>query len=80
MKAKVIQTDSVSQIYPKFGLGMRNASAGTLQGKEGDVVLLIPALPHEGVKLLQERVYQRSFLAVLRDERTQPRASTRPSL
>jgi hypothetical protein len=22
---------------------------GTLQGKEGDVVLLLPALPHEGV-------------------------------
>ena len=27
-----------------------------LQGKEGDVVLLFPALPYEGVELLQEEV------------------------
>src|SRR5215217_4661599 len=46
---------------------------GTLQRKEGDVVLLLPALPYEGVKLFQEEVSQCSLLTVLGDERTKPR-------
>jgi hypothetical protein len=41
---------------------------GTLQGKEGDVVLLLPALPDEGVELLQGKVP--SDLTVLSNEST----------
>jgi hypothetical protein len=37
-------------------LGSSGLYRGTLQGKEGDVVLLLPALPNEGVKLLQEEI------------------------
>src|SRR5215204_867927 len=46
---------------------------GTPQRKEGDVVLLLPALSNEGVELLQEQVPKRSLLTVLGDERTKLR-------
>jgi hypothetical protein len=37
--------------------------------KEGNVVLLLPALPHEGVQFLQENVTKWPLLSVLGDER-----------
>jgi hypothetical protein len=40
---------------------------GPLDRKEGDVVLLLPTLPDEGVKLLHQEVPQRSLLTVLGD-------------
>src|SRR5215217_2381867 len=46
---------------------------GALQGKEGDVVFLLPTLPYEGVEFLQEKVPQRSFLTVLGYECPKPR-------
>ncbi len=39
-------------------LGRSATGWGTLQGKEGDVVLLLPSLPNEGVELLQEEAPQ----------------------
>src|SRR5215217_7889358 len=45
---------------------------GTLQRKEGDVILLLPALPYEGMKLFQEEVSQCSLLTVLGNKRTKP--------
>src|SRR5215204_145565 len=32
------------------------SGGGTLQGKEGDVVLLLPALPYKGVEFLMEEL------------------------
>src|SRR5215208_7464930 len=46
---------------------------GALQRKEGDVVLLLPALTYEGVKLLHQEVPQSPLLCVLGDESTKPR-------
>src|SRR5215213_2751608 len=47
---------------------------GTLERKEGDIVLLLPAFSNEGVELPQEKVPQRSLLSsVLCDERPKPR-------
>src|ERR687889_2012934 len=47
---------------------------GALQRKEGDVVLLLPALPYEGVKLLHQEGAQRPLiLTVMGDERPKPR-------
>ncbi len=37
-------------------LGGSASEGGTLQRKEGDVILLLPTLPNEGVKLLQQKV------------------------
>jgi hypothetical protein len=37
-------------------LGSSASQRGTLQGKEGYVVLLFPTLPYEGVKFFQEEV------------------------
>src|SRR5829696_1487969 len=54
-------------------LGSSGSYRGALQRKEGDVILLLPALPHEGVKLFQEEVPQRSLLTMLGDERPKPR-------
>jgi hypothetical protein len=45
----------------------------TFQRKEGDVVLLLPTLPYEGVKLLHEEVPQRFLLTAPRDESTKSR-------
>jgi hypothetical protein len=40
---------------PLYGvLGSSGSDWGPLQRKEGDVVLLLPALPGEGVELLKE--------------------------
>src|ERR671920_658294 len=41
------------------------SSSSTSKRKEGDIVLLLPVLPHKGVELLQERLLQRPLLAVL---------------
>src|SRR5215213_8350814 len=54
-------------------IGSSGSYRGALQRKEGDVILLLPALPHEGVKLFQEEVPQRSLLTMLGDERPKPR-------
>src|ERR687889_1148135 len=44
------------------------------QGHQGNVVLLLPALPDERVKFLHQEVCQRSFLSsTLRDQPPQPR-------
>src|ERR687890_1475565 len=48
------------------------SSRSTSQCEEGYVVLLFPALPHKGVKLLQERLLQRPLLAVLCNKPAKP--------
>ena len=49
---------------------------GALQRKEGDVVLLLPALPHEGVELLHQRGAQvRSAHRMLAQEIPKARVS-----
>jgi hypothetical protein len=56
---------------PLYGvLGSSALGCGTLQRKEGDVVLLLPPLPDVGVELLHEEVLQRPLLliTVLGDE------------
>jgi hypothetical protein len=37
-------------------IGAASQGCGTLERKEGDVVLLLPALPYEGVEFLHEEV------------------------
>src|SRR5215207_5592705 len=46
---------------------------GTSKRKEGDVILLFPALPYEGVEFLQAEIPQRALLTVLGYERPKPR-------
>ena len=41
--------------------------------KEGDVIVLLPALPYEGIKLFQEEVPQRSLLTMLGYKLPKPR-------
>ena len=58
---------------PLYGvLGSSAYVCGTLERKEGDVVLLLPPLPDVGVELLDEEVPQRPLLliTVLGDECT----------
>ena len=50
-------------------LGGSASEGGTLQPKEGDVILLLPTLPNEGVKLLQQKSLAALF-TVLGDEST----------
>ena len=58
---------------PLYGVLRSSASArGTLEHKEGDVILMLPALPYEGMKLFQEEVSQCSLLTMISDERTKP--------
>src|SRR5215213_4414532 len=55
-------------------LGSSARRCGTPQRKDGDVVLLLPALPYEGVELLHQELPQRPLLlSVLSDERTKLR-------
>src|SRR5215218_8673855 len=54
-------------------LGNSAWGCGTLQRKEGDVVLLLPALPDEGVEFLHQEVHKGSFLSVLCDQTSKPR-------
>src|SRR5215217_8862227 len=54
-------------------LGNSAWGCGTLQGKEGDVVLLLPTLPDEGVEFLHQEVHKGSFLSVLCDQTSKPR-------
>src|ERR671914_1968804 len=54
-------------------LRMLASGSWTSQGKEGNVVLLLPALPHEGVQFLQENVTKWPLLSVLGNECPQPR-------
>jgi hypothetical protein len=43
------------------------SSRGTFQGKEGDIVLLLPVFSHKGVELLHEEITQGPVLSVLCD-------------
>src|SRR5215204_6249816 len=45
---------------------------GTSKRKEGDVVLLFPALPYEGVEFLQAEIPQRALLTLLGNECPKP--------
>jgi hypothetical protein len=50
-------------------LGSSGSYRGALQRKEGDVVLLLPALSNEGVQFLHQKLTQRPLLLnVLGDE------------
>src|ERR687898_2392524 len=46
---------------------------GTPQRKEGDVILLFPTLPNEGVEFLQAEIPQRVLLTLLVNKRPKPR-------
>src|SRR5215217_333557 len=65
-------------MYRSFGSSA--SGCRTLQRKEGDVVLLLPALSNEGVELLQEQVPKRSLLSVLGDERSKLRKAEHSAL
>src|SRR5215211_5729912 len=53
---------------PKVHTLKHNLGCSTPQSKEGYVVLLLPALPHERVEFLQAQIPQRALLTLLGDE------------
>jgi hypothetical protein len=65
-------------------LGYSAWGCGTLERKEGDVVLLLPTLPYEGVQFLHQEVPYGPLHSVLGDQtstavliRVDPEASSR---